>query len=319
MPSIDMPRPQTGSQPQRLIMTLLSHYWDDSEEFIPPAAIIRLLEDFDITALSTRAALRRLVQRGALENAPSGRRRGVRLPEHYKKSMARTRERLRLLGPGAPPWDGLWTVAMFSLPEADRDVRHAAKSRLQWIGLAPLFDGFWVTSLDLADAVKGIFEDLGITEFLVMRASAIPGGRQPASAWNFDDARNNYLRFIDQFAPLRERVRSGSVGAQEALLERTNLMNEWRIVRHSDPLLPAELLPADWPRNEALALLEELHDSLAPLAIIRFRQVLEETAADLVQQATFRTFRSNPAGKADPADRKAPQSSETVRVRSRAR
>jgi hypothetical protein len=78
-----------------------------------------------------------------------------------------------------------------------------------------------------------------------------------------------------------ERARHGFVGASEALIARTAVMDTWRNFPNLDPELPDELLPNGWPRRRARAIFAEVYNRLGPLAEVRVRQVLSEFAPDL--------------------------------------
>jgi phenylacetic acid degradation operon negative regulatory protein len=53
-------------------------------------------------------------------------------------------------------------------------------------------------------------------------------------------------------------------------------MDTWRTFPNHDPDLPAELLPADWPRAAARDLFVEIYDTLGPLAEFRVKQIVAE-------------------------------------------
>ena len=73
----------------------------------------------------------------------------------------------------------------------------------------------------------------------------------------------DYERFADRFAPVRGRLRDGTVAPPEALVARTRLMDTWREFADADPDLPDELLPAGWPRARARAVFTELDEACA--------------------------------------------------------
>jgi phenylacetic acid degradation operon negative regulatory protein len=198
---------------------------------------------------------------------------------------------------GAPSWDGRWTVGAFSLPEQSRDLRHLLRTRLRWLGFAPLYDGMWVSAHDAAAAARQVFQELGVEQSTVLRAEAVagPGGRSPIAAWDLDELRQTYQDFVDAYAPLGERVARGQVGPTEALVVRTELMDTWRTLPSRDPELPQELLPSTWPMQGARAVFVEVYDGLGPLAEMRVRQIVGEldvNLAGLVRHHT--TTRSSP-------------------------
>ena len=88
-------------------------------------------------------------------------------------------------------------------------------------------------------------------------------------------------------SPLRSQVAAGSLGSAQALRARTELMDEWRNFRTRDPDLPGQLLPEGWPQAAARQLFTELYNGLGPLAAVRFRQLLSESAPELVDLVRY--------------------------------
>ena len=72
---------------------------------------------------------------------------------------------------------------------------------------------------------------------------AINGG-DPLSAWDLDELRASYEEFVEEFGPLLDRVDEGDVGAAEAMVARTRVMDVWRQFPNLDPELPEDVLPA---------------------------------------------------------------------------
>lgn len=275
-------QPQVRTSPQHLLVTLLGDYWYGRQEHLPSAAIVRLLEEFDVSEASGRAALSRLMRRGLLESSKIGRRTYYGLTAHTTTKVAEGARRVMAFGVSERPWDEGWTIASFSVPEEHRDVRHLLRSRLRWLGFAPLFDGVWVSPHASLEEVSTELAELEISSLTVARAQQIAGPRAPISAWDLEDLREAYDRFITETRPLVQRVAAGDVGAAEALVARTKIMDAWRTFPSLDPDLPQQVLPTDWPRTSSRAIFGELYDALGPLAEIRVQQVVGEFAPDLV-------------------------------------
>ena len=282
-PEVDLPRRQRGTPPQHLLTTILGDYWWGRREGLPSAALVRLAEEFSVTPLAARAALSRLVRRGLLEVERQGRRASYALTEEAERVLTEGIQRIVAFGLGSPEWDGRWTVAAFSLPEQSRDLRHLLRTRLRWLGFAPLYDGMWVSAHDVGAAARKVLRELGVEQSTVLRAEVVegPGGRPPTAAWDLEELRQTYQDFVDAYAPLRERVVRGQVGATEALVARTEVMDTWRTLPGLDPELPQELLPANWPMQGARAVFAEVYDGLGPLAEIRVRQIVGKLDRDL--------------------------------------
>ncbi|RAY15879.1 PaaX family transcriptional regulator [Actinomadura craniellae] len=297
---LKLPRTQSGPQPQHLLITLLGDYWYGRDEHLPSAALVELLGEFGISAVAARAALSRLARRGLLESSKLGRRTSYGLTDRAARVLSDGMQRIMSFGLATRPWDGLWRVVAFSVPEEQRDVRHAARNRLRWYGFAPLYDGVWVSPRDGEQAAAESLAELGVRTYTVLTAQAPPGvpqGCDPLDAWDLDDLRSHYDAFVAERGDLLARTRAGAISAAEALLARTAVMDTWRHFPNLDPELPEELLPADWPRRRAYEVFVELYNSLGPLAEIRVRQVVARhspTLAPLVHQHTATTAPTHP-------------------------
>lgn len=280
----DLPRLQAGGSPQHLLLTLLGDYWFGQEAHLPSAALVALLEEFDVTGVSARAALSRLARRNLLQASKSGRNTYYGLSPRAARVLSEGVAHILSFGGRDQPWSGRWTIATFSIPEEQRDLRHTLRTRLRWMGFASLYDGVWVSPHDLTDTVAGVFSELAVAHATVFTATVgagSPSAGDPIRAWDLDALHDTYLELIAEYEPLRERVRAGQIGTKEALLTRTALMDAWRNFPNLDPELPAELLPGEWPRSRARAIFIELYDGLAGLAEARVRQVLTPFAPNL--------------------------------------
>jgi phenylacetic acid degradation operon negative regulatory protein len=274
---VDLPRMQAGGRPQHLLLTLLGDYWYGQAAPLPSAALVALLEEFGITEVSARAALSRLARRGLLELSKVGRRTSYALSTRADKVLTEGIRRILSFGATEVAWSGRWTLAAFSIPEDQRDLRHSLRTRLGWWGFAPLYDGLWICPHSRVAQATSVLDELGIstaTVFTAKVAPGSPGGGDPILAWDLAVLHDRYGRLIDRFTPVRERLRQGRIGTAEALIARTSVMDAWRTFPKLDPELPAVLLPPRWPRAPARALFLELYDGLAWLAQQRVVQIV---------------------------------------------
>ena len=289
-----LPRMQTGANPQHLITTLLGDYWFSHKEHLPSAALVAAVNEFGITPTSARAALRRLVRRGLLESSTQGRRSFYGLTPQAQQVMREGQQRIFTFGLDQRPWDGTWVVVFFTVPEDQRGVRYALRTRLRWRGLMPLYDAAWVSPRADPDDVVELLEELGVvkTTVLVSRVASATGAGDPLSAWDIDGLRVSYDEFIAAFQPELDRVRDGQVSAAEALIARTAVMDVWRQFPRVDPDLPDDAMPGGWPRSHARGIFAELYDTLGPLADMRFRQIVGTYSPELARKVRHHTTKS---------------------------
>ncbi|MBB4683134.1 PaaX family transcriptional regulator [Amycolatopsis jiangsuensis] len=272
---------RSRAEPQLLLTSLLGDYWYWRDEHIPSAALVRLLAEFGIGQENARAAMRRLAAKGLLTTSRAGRTTAYGIPPRTSDVIVSRTHRVLTFGATAPEWDGRWTVLVFSVPEQDRDVRNALRTRLRILGFAALYDGCWVSPHPMAGPARELVEELGIERATVLRAEEVPGGCDPATAFDLSALARQYADFEQAYLPLRKRLAAGRIGPAEALRARTELRVAWRGFPERDPDLPAVLLPAGWRRVEAQRLFLEVYDRLGPLAEQRFREVLAESSPAL--------------------------------------
>jgi phenylacetic acid degradation operon negative regulatory protein len=290
--------PATAAQrPPRLLLTLLGDYWWRRSESLPSAALVALLAEFGVSDSAARAALSRLTRRKLLITAKSGRRTVVRLSARAARVLDDGGEQIFSFGRVSQPWDGMWSLVAFSIPEQHRPARDSLRKQLRWLGFAPLYDGLWVSPRDHAGEVLGLLAELGISTATAFRARTVPGvspAGLPQQAWGLDRLRARYDRFIGQAGALRERTVAGRLSPDVALVTRTRLMDEWRAFPELDPDLPDELLPDGWPRTAARELFTTTYDLLGPLAAHRVRQIIARYSPELARFATHHSSELQP-------------------------
>ena len=293
---IDLPRAQTGANPQYLILGLFTDYWFRSDQPLPSAALVTLLGDFGITPLSARAAIGRLARRGVLEASKQGRRTFYAMAPGAARALEQSQRRMMEFGTGDRSWDGLWTTVVFSVPDEQRDLRQVLRRRLRFLGYAAVQDGVWMSPHADHEQTVELLESVGVGKATVLRSTvtyAVNGG-DPLTAWDLDAIRGSYQEFITEYTPLVERVTRGHIGAAEALVARSVVKDFWREIISTDPELPENLLPDAWPGRTARSVFARSYDSLGPLAEFRVRQLLAEHDPALAEQAGHRTTTSTP-------------------------
>jgi phenylacetic acid degradation operon negative regulatory protein len=286
-----------AQRPPRLLLTLLGDYWWRRTEPLPSAVIVALLAEFGVSDSAARAALSRLTRNGLLVTSRNGRRTFVQLSARAADVLDDGARRIFTFGRHPDPWDGMWSLVAFSIPEEHRAARDELRKALRWLGFAPLYDGLWVSPRDHAGEVIGRLKDLGITTATAFRATALPlpGGAPagaaasdiPARAWDLSGLRERYEEFNTFAGMLRDQTEAGKISVADALVARTRVMDEWRAFPALDPDLPDELLPDAWPRAAARELFIACYDLLGPIATRRVRQIIARYSPELAIRAAY--------------------------------
>lgn len=286
----DTRRLRTDSTSQGLLLTLLGDYWFGRRSYIPSAALVALLAEFDISAQASRAALSRVQRAGYLEGSRQGRNTSYRLSELSAERGLVTGRRIMRFTAERPsdtrPWDGRWTIVTYALQTDQADERRRIRRQLRLLGFGPLQDAVWISPRPLAARVREalggdvavaltVFEDAGL---------AVGTELDVARIWRLDELGERYRAVLDHLAPTLPLVKGRSRPAPEdALRLRTLAMAEWRLLPGLDPRLPTALLPRQWPGWEARRTFAQVYDRLGPLAAARVQALVapfsEEAAA----------------------------------------
>ena len=293
------PRTRAGSPPS-LLLTLLGDYWWGQTEPLPSAALVDLLADFGVSDVAARAALSRMVKHGLLSSTRSGRNTFYSMTPRAQGVMRAGAVRIVEFGAReGREWDGRWSLVAFSVPEANRSAREALRTRLRWLGFAPLYDALWVSPHPRHDQALSELADLGVTRAtaFVATCSALPAtALAPESAWDIEGLAELYQGFVDTWEPTYAALSKGAIAPVDALVKRTQLMDAWRAFPGVDPDLPRRLLPAAWPRDRARDLFLETYEQLGAPASVRVRQVIGAYAPELADKVVQFSMVSDPPG-----------------------
>ncbi|MBA2284472.1 MAG: PaaX family transcriptional regulator [Ktedonobacteraceae bacterium] len=279
---------RTHIKAQHLLITVLGDYWWCRPEPLPSTGLIRVLAEFGVGSDGTRSALSRLTRRGLLERSQQGRNTYYILTRQAIQMLQVGAERLFDFGAEEQPWDGNWSLVAFSISEQERTLRHFLRTRLRWLTFGSLYDGLWISPHPRLAAAARLLDELGISTATLFSARMLPrstngNGEDWLRVWDLESLCQQYEAYIRQVQPLLLRVREGRVEPPEAMLARPHVMDAWRAFPGQDPDLPAEFLPADWPRNTARSICMEVYETLRPAAEQRFNELIE-TRYEILQE-----------------------------------
>jgi phenylacetic acid degradation operon negative regulatory protein len=275
--SMRLPRRQAGNSPQDLTVTLLADYTLRSQAWLPSAALVALLGETGVSDAGARTAISRLARRGVLEGRRQGRRSSYRLTSAAATFLIVGGRAIVSTADGIEPWDGLWTLIAFSVPQEESAQRRGLRTQLRWMGFAPLYDGLWVSPRDLSEKAAAQLGRLGTATMTVFRARhaevETKVRRTPIDAWDTAAIARHYESFVRQWKAMPPRIRAGRITGIEAVRIRTDVMDTYRRLPILDPQLPLELLPPGWLRAPARNLFTTIYDGLAAPAQTHVRSV----------------------------------------------
>lgn len=266
----DDPATGRGPTPRALIVTVYGLYARDAGGFLPVAALIRLLDELGVDEPAVRSAISRLKRRGLLESRRSGGVAGYALSEQGREVLREGDERI-FQPPDVRTSDG-WLLAVFSVPETERQKRHALRSRLAWLGFGTAAPGVWIAPAHRYEATAAALRRLGLDPYVTLfRADHLAFsdlGTAIGTWWDLAELRRQYADFVTGYRPVLDRWRETPTGGREAaaFADWVRALTVWRRLPYLDPGLPADLLPADWPGGRAADLFAALRGRLADAA-----------------------------------------------------
>jgi phenylacetic acid degradation operon negative regulatory protein len=253
-----------------VLLTILGEFVMPIQGPVWQETLISALEALDYKTQAARQALARSVSGGWLRTERHGRRSRVFLADDTIEMLRTGAERIYSFGePWA--WDGRWLLVVVRVPEDRRDVRHQVRTRLAWAGFGSLGGGLWISPHVERERELSAASDVDPAAELLSFEAALGSVHDPArvlaEAWDLDAVAAVYRRFIDGFRRQRPRTPEAVFRAQ------TELVHEWRKFPFLDPDLPERMLPARWPRHEALTVFRERHASWHATAQDYFRSL----------------------------------------------
>ena len=150
--------------PRSLIVTLYGAYGRFASGPVPVAELIRLLAAVGVDAPSVRSSVSRLKRRGLLLPARTA---------QGAAGYALSAEARQLLDDGdrriyatAPPADEGWVLAVFSVPESERQKRHVLRSRLAGLGFGTAAPGVWIAPARLHEETRHTLQRLRLDAYV---------------------------------------------------------------------------------------------------------------------------------------------------------
>ncbi|MFJ7071484.1 PaaX family transcriptional regulator C-terminal domain-containing protein [Streptomyces sp. NPDC098781] len=214
---------------------------------LPVKELVRGVEPFGIAGSTVRAALSRMVAAGDLRRTDTVHRLSDRLLE-------RQRRQDDAVHPEPRPWAGDWEMVVVTATGRGPAERAELRTGLSRLRLAELREGVWLRPANLQ---RPLPDDLGeVAQGYTARPDA-PARELAASLWPLDTWAGTgraLLAHVDRAHRPPDRFTAFTA-----------------VVRHllADPVLPPELLPADWPGEPLRAAYADYRRELADEARAR--------------------------------------------------
>lgn len=228
-------------------------------------SVIRLVGPLGLNERVVRTSVFRLAAEGWLAAEQSGRRSYYRLTEAGRRRVEAAHGRIYFHA--SRPWDRHWTLIVVDSGGMPPERREMLRSDLRWQGFGQLASGVMLHPDPDETALRRLVLDSSAGKrSLVMRATAETWVAGEAlrdvidRCWDMKRLAADYAAFLDAFRPLwRALSTADALDPETCLVVRTLLMHAYRRVLLRDPMLPDELLEANWPGTSARVLCRDLY------------------------------------------------------------
>ncbi|ANP53231.1 phenylacetic acid degradation operon negative regulatory protein [Streptomyces griseochromogenes] len=192
---------------------------------LPVKDLVRLVEPFGVGGSTLRAALSRMVAAGDLGRTDAVYRLSGRL-------LARQRRQDDALHPRTRAWRGDWEMVVITATGRGPAERAELRARLAGLRLAELREGVWLRPANLDRELPGDLARVALSYTARPDGSPLDlvGRLWPLDSWAAT-ARNLLAQAADARRPA-DRLTAFAAAVRHLL---------------TDPVLPPDLLPADWP------------------------------------------------------------------------
>lgn len=243
---------QLREEPSRTWSIIITVYGD---AIVPRGGSVwlgTLLDFFGALEISdgvVRTAMSRLAADGWLERNRVGRNSFYRLADKGTETFRRATE--HIYNPRTPEWHGHFEML---LPDNGPD-RDLMRSALEGAGFGAPVPGVWI-----APVGTPIPPEASAAKRLKAGGDDATNRTLAAQSWPLAETSEAYRRFSAAFGPLHEAlIAGGRLTDLESVVIRILLIHQYRRIVLRDPILPAEILPNDWPGMAARALCADIY------------------------------------------------------------
>jgi phenylacetic acid degradation operon negative regulatory protein len=238
-----------------MLLTTLGEYVLPLKSAVWQETLIEALGALGYKLHAARQALARSVAAGWLRTERRGRRARVSLSDATRQMLETGAQRIYSFGEPWE-WDGRWLLVVLRVPEERRDVRHQMRTRLAWAGFGSLGGGLWITPhVERERELSDVDTAAELLSFQASLGTLGDPAKVLAEAWDLEAVARAYADFGARFGRLRPKTPEAVFRTQ------TQLVHEWRKFPFLDPDLPEAMLPARWPRAQALKVFRDRHAS----------------------------------------------------------
>ncbi|MGW3816912.1 PaaX family transcriptional regulator C-terminal domain-containing protein [Streptomyces sp. NPDC005046] len=246
-----------------------------------------------------RLCIKRLVADDRFTHEGRGRKAQLHATADTMRALAPNAEFLRHAfqqDAGLAPWDGVWHLAAFAVPESARTARDSLRETLVQLGGAPLQGGLYVCANIWEPYVEEAAHRLGahgaltlLTTTDLRRGDTQEPAELALQLWPLQEIADRYHHLSRIARPRLARLTGPTYLSPSALITiAVELAAELTRAMEPDPLLPPQLLPQPWPGTQARELIARCWAALYERDSDEARPALFRLYTDITREAADR-------------------------------
>lgn len=252
-------------QPRQLIVTIFGLYARAESNWLSVASVVKLMADLGVDGPAVRSSISRLKRRDILISNRFEGSAGYSLSRHsldvVNEGDTRIFDRRR-----ATVDDG-WLLVVFSVPESEREKRHALRTALTALGFGTAAPGVWIAPGNVERETRDMLDKRGLSSYVDMfQSEHVAFGdlrSKVKSWWSLDELSELYGDFVRRYRSVAATLEADGVTPATAFAQYAPMLTAWRRLPYLDPGLPLTLLPQGWTGVTAEELFAELNRRLS--------------------------------------------------------
>ncbi len=262
-------------QPRSRILDVYGTFVRELGGWLSIGALIELMAQLGVEPQAVRSATSRMKRRGLLASDKIDGLAGYKLTPGASEILQDGDNRIfRDPAENAEP---SWVIALFSVPEAERQKRYIIRSRLARLGFAQGPAGSWFAPASVVPETRRLLERHDLVNYVSLWQGEYLGFSDleavVAEAWDFPAIRARYDAFMTVAEELSSLAATGPQDDRQAFVAYLDLVAAWRPLPYLDPGLPDAVTPSGWPGIRSREIFTELNHTLRPQAMMHFVSV----------------------------------------------
>ncbi|OYD67119.1 PaaX family transcriptional regulator [Rhodococcus sp. OK302] len=251
--------------PRQLIVTLFGLYGRAEKNWLSVASLVRLMAELGVDGPAVRSSISRLKRREILLSSRHGTAAGYSMSPLLLDVLAEGDA--RIFGRSRATVDDGWLLVVFSVPESERENRHALRTVLTRLGFGTAAPGVWIAPGNVEREVRETLERRQLHGYVdIFSGNHVAFGDLRSKVrdwWDLDELTALYAEFIDAYRPILAECSKDGFTPREAFAHYVAMLTMWRRLPYRDPGLPLDLLPKEWNSVVAEELFRELNTALS--------------------------------------------------------